>query len=107
MLSGSLTGMTYVLLQYAVLAFEVFALVDAAIRRDDAFRAADKQRKSFWLLILGLAALCTLLFGWLGIFGIAGLIATIVYTVDVRPALRRVTGGGRGDNRRMGPYGPW
>ena len=37
----------------ALLVFAVFALFDAAIRREDAYRAADKQTKLFWLIILG------------------------------------------------------
>ena len=43
------------LLSMACSVFSGFALVDAAIRRDDAYRAADKQTKPFWLIILGLA----------------------------------------------------
>jgi hypothetical protein len=39
---------------------------------------------------------------------IAGLIATIVFFVDVRPALRQVSGGGRrGGSGSDGPYGPY
>jgi hypothetical protein len=94
----------------ALLVFSAFAFVDAAIRRDDAYRAADKQKKSFWLLILGLAVVVS----FLGIFflQIIGLVAAIVYTVDVRPALKQISGGGRGGRRgggssSDGPYGPY
>ncbi|MFF3147766.1 DUF2516 family protein, partial [Streptomyces sp. NPDC057927] len=41
---------------------------------------------------------------------IAGLVATIVFFVDVRPALRQVSGGGRGrrgGSSSDGPYGPY
>jgi hypothetical protein len=42
----------------------------------------------------------------LDLVSLAGTIASIVYLVDVRPALQQV--GGRGGNRNnMGPYGPW
>lgn len=87
-----------------LLLFKVFCFVDAAIRREDAYRAADKQKKVFWLVILGAAVAWDLLLGSL-IGVIAGIIAAIVYMVDVRPALKEVGNGRRGG--RMGPYGPW
>jgi hypothetical protein len=94
----------------ALLLFTVFAFVDAVIRREDAYRAADKQKKSFWLIILGLAVAVS----FLGILflQIFGLIATIVYMVDVRPAIKAITGGGGGwrggrGSSSDGPYGPF
>ncbi|SCG06451.1 Protein of unknown function, partial [Streptomyces sp. MnatMP-M27] len=80
---------------WALLLFSLFAFVDSAIRREDAYRAADKQSKAFWLIILGLAAAVNFFMGILDFLPIIGLIATIVYIVDVRPALRQVSGGGR------------
>ena len=41
-----------------LLAVKVFAFVDAATRRADAYPAAGKMTKPAWLLILGLAAAC-------------------------------------------------
>ncbi len=112
------------ILSTVVLALAVFAFVDAAFRREDAYRAAGKKTKPFWLIVLGLAVVVNLLFsGLLSILTIAGLIASIVYIVDVRPALRQLTGGGNGGARRGlgggrsrrrpggsssdGPYGPF
>jgi Protein of unknown function (DUF2516) len=41
------------------------------------------------------------------IFTIIGVIAALVYMLDVRPAVKEI-GGRRGDDgRHMGPYGPW
>ncbi|MHC3469091.1 DUF2516 family protein [Streptomyces sp. 7R007] len=98
------------LLSMALILFSGFALFDAAIRREDAYRAADKQTKPFWLIILGLAFVVNLIFNILSFLPIIGLIATIVYMVDVRPAVRAISGGG-GRGRRGsssdGPYGPW
>ncbi|MFF7331091.1 DUF2516 family protein [Streptomyces sp. NPDC090306] len=99
------------LLNLALILFSGFALFDAAIRREDAYRAADKKSKVFWLVVLGLALVVNLIFGILSFLPIIGLVATIVYMVDVRPALRGLPGGGR--NRRRGgsssdgPYGPY
>jgi uncharacterized membrane protein YbhN (UPF0104 family) len=83
----------------AILVLAVVAFVLAAIAREDAYRAADKQNKMFWLIILGITVAVNLL---------AGLVATIVFFVDVRPALRQVSGGGRrGGSSSDGPYGPY
>jgi Protein of unknown function (DUF2516) len=94
-----------------LLVFSLFAFVNAAIHREDAYRAADKQTKPFWLIILGIAVALNLFLGILSFLPILGLVATIVYIVDVRPALKQV-GGGRGPRRRGGsssdgPYGPY
>nr|WP_260868058.1 DUF2516 family protein [Streptomyces sp. SAJ15] len=94
-----------------LLLFSLFAFVDSAFRREDAYRAADKQTKPFWLIILGLATAVNLFMGIFSFLPIIGLIATIVYIVDVRPALRQVSGGRGGGRRRGsssdGPYGPF
>ncbi len=86
-----------------VLAVKVFALADAAIRPARLWPAAGiPWSKNIWLLVLALAVL----FSGLGILGLVALVASIVYLVDVRPKLREV-GGGRGNQRQVGPYGPW
>ncbi|MFI1678768.1 MULTISPECIES: DUF2516 family protein [unclassified Streptomyces] len=96
------------LLSLALIVFSGFALIDAAIRREDAYRAADKKTKPFWLIILGIAFVVNLLFPILSFLPIIGLVATIVYMVDVRPAIRQITGGGRrGGSSSDGPYGPY
>ncbi|MET8689815.1 DUF2516 family protein [Streptomyces atriruber] len=97
------------LLSLALIVFSGFALIDAAVRREDAYRAADKKTKPFWLIILGIAFVVNLLFPILSFLPIIGLVATIVYMVDVRPAIRQITGGGgrRGGSSSDGPYGPY
>ncbi len=101
------------ILKIVMMALAAFGLFDAAFRREDAFRAADKQNKVFWLIILGIALVVSYLFSLLSILPIAGVIASIVYIVDVRPALKQVSGGGGGWGRRRGgsssdgPYGPY
>ncbi|MFD0369955.1 MULTISPECIES: DUF2516 family protein [unclassified Streptomyces] len=87
--------------------FAVAAFVFAATAREDAYRAADKQTKKFWLILLGINLVLNLLLPML-FLQIAGLIAAIVFMVDVRPALRQVSGGGRrGGSSSDGPYGPY
>ncbi|MFG2023493.1 DUF2516 family protein [Streptomyces sp. NPDC048825] len=97
------------LLFLGMLVLAVVALVMAAMARDDAYRAADKQNKMFWMIMLGVTVAVNLLVPIL-FLQIAGLIATIVFFVDVRPALKQVSGGGggrRGGSSSDGPYGPY
>ncbi|MCX4511701.1 DUF2516 family protein [Streptomyces sp. NBC_01619] len=95
------------LLNLAMLILAVVALGIAVFAREDAYRAADKQTKMFWLILLGITVAVNLLVPML-FLQIAGLIATIVFMVDVRPALRQVSGGGRqGGSSSDGPYGPY
>ncbi|HSV65456.1 MAG TPA: DUF2516 family protein [Mycobacteriales bacterium] len=73
-----------------------WAAVDAAIRPTPTYVAAGKLTKPAWLaitiaaLVLGLVTQ-----DLLSLFRIAALVASIVYLVDVRPALREVQGGNR------------
>lgn len=98
------------LLYLAMLVLAVVAFVFAATAREDAYRAADKKKKSFWLIILGVAVAVNLLIPLL-FLQLAGVVASIVFMVDVRPALKEVSGGGgggrRGGSSSDGPYGPY
>ncbi|MEU9130298.1 DUF2516 family protein [Kitasatospora sp. NPDC048540] len=97
-------------LAMAIIGFKAVAFVDALIRRDDAYRAADKKPKAFWLILLGLSLGLDLLFPvnvTSGFLTLAGLVASIVYMVDVRPAIKQLTDGRGGGRRNIGPYGPW
>lgn len=97
-------GWLNLLLFYLSLGVRLFALVDAATRPAQSYVAAGKLTKPAWLIILGVAVAVALLgSGLTGIFNIAGVIAAIVYLVDVRPALRAL-----GPNRpRGGPPAAW
>lgn len=105
-----LTGFsTLVWLLYMImLVLAVVALFLAATAREDAYRAADKQKKSFWLIILGITVAVNLFVPML-FLQLAGAVASIVFMVDVRPALKAVSGGGglRGGSSSDGPYGPY
>ncbi|MBT2488824.1 DUF2516 family protein [Streptomyces sp. ISL-96] len=100
------------LLNLAMLILAVVALFFAATAREDAYRATDKQTKVFWLVLLGVTVAVNLFVPML-FLQIAGLVATIVFMVDVRPAIKQVSGGGGGGGRKGGgsssdgPYGPY
>jgi len=100
-----LQGYIVLALSLAALAVEAWALVDCLRRRPDAFTAAGKRTKSFWLLVTGLAVLLGVVaLGGLGLLAIVAIVAAGVYLADVKPALDQVMGRGQGN---QGPYGPW
>ena len=78
----------------AVLILHAWALVDCVTRPANAFEAAGKLTKPAWLAITGIALALGLLFNPLGLFGLAAIVASIVYLVDVRPAVKEIQGGG-------------
>ena len=78
---------------FAMFAIKAWAFVDAISHRPEAFVAADKQTKAMWLVILGVSLAAQLVFmeDPINILNIIGAIASLVYLVDVRPALRSLT----------------
>ena len=76
----------------ALFALEAWAFVDAVSHRGEEFVAANKQTKVMWLVILGVALAAHMLI-WhpIHLLNIIGAVASIVYLVDVRPALRSLT----------------
>lgn len=102
----SLQSMITALLGVAALGCEIFALVDCLRTRPDAFVAAGKRSKNFWLVLTGIATLIGIVFvqSVFNLFGLAAFVVAAIYLADVRPALRAVLGKGR---RGDGPYGPW
>jgi hypothetical protein len=104
MLLSSLEGLVAII-GLVTLLLKAFCLIDAATRRPDAFTAAGKQTKLFWLIILGVAAAWNLIVDLnpIGLVNIIGIIAALVYFLDVRPAVREASGGGRGFGRQRRP----
>jgi hypothetical protein len=94
-----------------VFVLSVVALVDAARRTPKAFLDAGKRTKSFWLGLLIAATLVAFVaipgpigLGLLSFLALVSAVAAGVYLVDVRPAVSRYSGGGRGPR---GPQGGW
>lgn len=82
-------------LDLGLLVLAGWALADAAVRPAAAFPAAGKLTKAAWVGILAVCFLFTLLgAGILGFIGIAVAVATLVYLLDVRPAVRELKPGG-------------
>lgn len=68
----------------------IVALVHAAIQRPDAFPAVDRQSKVIWVSLLAAATLFIWFFQAPTVFYLIGVVALIVYLVDVRPRVDSV-----------------
>ena len=103
---GGLQGLIALVFGVAALVLSVFGLVDALRHRPDAFTAAGKRSKNFWIVVLGIAVALSF-YSVLAPFSLPWIFAMVgagVYAADVRPALRKVMGrGSSGD----GPAGRW
>ena len=82
-----------------------FAVAHCLIQRADAFPAAGKWNKWGWVIITGLAFLVMLagMGNPIGLLALVGFVGSCVYLVDVRPAVREVSGG-RGGGRDTGRW---
>ena len=90
----------YLIVYYGCLALGLWALIDAAIRKSEAYPAVDRQTKPVWLAILAGGLIAQWAFpalggSLLGVLGMAGIVAAIVYLVDVRKKLIEITRGPR------------
>ena len=76
----------------ALFVVQGWAFVDAVSHRAEAFVAADKQTKTMWLILLGVALAAHMLI-WhpISLLNIVGAVIALVYLADVRPALRSLT----------------
>ncbi|MGK2319483.1 DUF2516 family protein [Gordonia rhizosphera] len=85
-------GLILLILTVAAGVASAVALVHAAIQRSDAFPAVDRQSKVIWVSILAGATLFIWVFGAVGFLGIIGVVAMLVYLVDVRPRVDAIQG---------------
>lgn len=104
--SLSITGFIGLAVWAALLVVKVFALVDSLRYSNNQYVSAGKRGRTLWLVLTSLSLAFHLITGPVSFINIAGTIASIIYLVDVRPALQQVSGRG-GNRNNMGPYGPW
>ncbi len=88
---GEVQGLISIALMVLFLVVKVWAVADCATRPRDAFVAADRRTRNFWLLLTGAALVTGLVARPVGIFGLAGLIIALVYLLDVRPRVADIT----------------
>ncbi len=103
--SLGITGLLSLAIWLGLLGVKIWAFADALRWSNDHYVSAGKRSRMLWLALTGLSLAFHLITDPISLLSVAGTIASIVYLVDVRPALQQVSG--RGGNRHMGPYGPW
>lgn len=92
----SLSGLVLTVISLAQLGALLFSLSHAIRVRSDAYAAAAKQSKMFWVSLLAVSLILRLTISSpLDLFGVIASIAAIVYIVDVRPAINDVLRGPR------------
>lgn len=87
----------YLILYLLAIPVGLFTFIHAALQRADAYTATDKLTKPAWMGITGGATAVLVLFRpdlWL-LFWLIGLVAVLVYLVDVKPAVTEVQRGPR------------
>ena len=93
---GSFSDLVLLVIGLAQLAGLLFGLTHAIRVRGDAFAAAGKQSKVFWVSLLAVSLILRLTISSpLDLFGVIASIAAIVYIVDVRVALNDILRGPR------------
>jgi hypothetical protein len=94
---GSFDVLLYAVLHWAVVALALWALVDALMRPAPHYVAAGKLTKPAWAGITALAMVIAYFTQPLaGFFWVPAVVASAVYLVDVRPALKGLR---RGNSR--------
>lgn len=83
---GGIIHTFWQLLALTQLILAVLSLIHLARTRSDAYPAASKQSKQFWALLLSGA----LLLGLLQFLVLVSLIISLIYLLDVRPAVDEV-----------------
>jgi hypothetical protein len=91
---GSFDGYLLEGVHWVVVALAVWALVDALVRPAPAYVAAGKLTKPAWGAITALALLITYFTPIFSFLWLPAVVGSIVYLVDVRPALRGMRRGG-------------
>ena len=95
----------FAVLDLALFAVEVWALVNARRFRADAYTAAGKRSKVFWGVLTGVSVLLGFLSlpypigsgGTSMLFMLGGIIIAGIFLADVLPALKRVMGRAAGN----------
>lgn len=76
------------LISLGLLVLKIYAFIDCSRRPAGAFQAFGKLNKPAWLAITAVSAVLQFLSNDpIGLFSVVGTVASIVYLVDVKPAV--------------------
>lgn len=113
MFFAGLQALIILAISVVALVAAIVAVIHAARTPDGAFKAAGKQSKALWLVVMLAAALIAFVSlpwplgsggGTLGILGLVSLAAVIYYLVEVRPKVSAHSGGPRPPHRSTGTW---
>jgi hypothetical protein len=90
---SSLSSLILSAASLAMLVASGFAFVHCLRARPDAFPAIGRSSKGLWLGLTGGAVLASLAFSPMSIFGIAAIVISAVYLLDIRPRIVEITRG--------------
>ncbi len=91
---ADVVGYLNLLLFIFSLVFQAVALIHCLTQRGDGFQAIGTLPKGAWAAILAICIVLTLLLQTaIGIFGLIGIAAALIYLLDVRPGLKDLTDG--------------
>jgi len=83
-----------VLIMIMSVVIQAVALIHCLTQRGDGFQAIGTLPKGAWAGILAICMVLTLLIsGAIGIFGLIGIAAALIYLLDVRPGLKDLSDG--------------
>jgi len=91
---GSFDGLLLLVVHWVVIGLGLWALVDALVRPAPSFVAAGKLTKPAWAAITALALLIAYFTPMFSFLWLPAVVGSIVYLVDVRPAVRGMRRGG-------------
>ena len=89
-------GLISIAVSIVSLVVQAVALIHCVTQRGDGFQAIGTLPKGAWLAILAVCIILTLLGvggGAIGLFGLIGVAAALIYLLDVRPGLRDLSDG--------------
>lgn len=90
----SVIGYLNLLIEIGSLIVQAVAFIHCLTQRGDGFQALGTLPKGAWAGILFVLIVLTLLVsGALGIFGLIGIAAALIYLLDVRPGLKDLSDG--------------
>ena len=93
MFSGLASWFLWVI-NFATLIAAVWAFVSCLRTRPDAFPAIGRRSKGLWLALTGGATVVARAgFSAMSILGIAAIVISAVYLMDIRPRILEITGG--------------
>lgn len=110
---GSLQHLIILVLSVVVFVAAAWGFIDAIRYPNSAYQSAGKSSKVLWLVILGAATLVGFVSlpwplgqggGVVGLLGIAAIVATVYYFVDVRPKVSGMSPGSHGPGRSTGGW---